>query len=214
MIPFALLKRCHDPFAIHLYACLRRHANRDGVASTDSEVLAREITASPRSFKRALSRLRATGFVQTRRRHRADGSVVGLTFQVFDSDQRVRFDLQATSDLQANFRPPKVPDVARSKEIDLSQVDLKAGRAGAGAPSPCGKPRGDAPTEAQLWTLACQITAERGFTSISELNAGLRDNAARLPGFDYAVDVNLVNRVVNKFAAAWDRGDPKVRSVR
>jgi hypothetical protein len=212
MIPFSLFECCQDFNALHLYAWLRRHANKEGIATTGTEKLAREMGTSRRAFQRALTELRSTGFVRTKRRHRDDGSVAGLTFTVFDSRQSARIgamDQSAKSGAMvtgqsASFRPAKAPDLAHLKEVDLLYVDLNALKAGAGAPIPPVE-NPDAPTEATLWTLLKSIVQDDGFTDMANLNASYRARAARL--FAYDADVQLLNHTFNKFVAAYGRGD-------
>jgi len=80
MVPVWLLDKCQESRPIHLYALLGKYSNRERRAWPSMERLAREMASSERTVERAVKTLRGLGALQTERRHRPDGAVIGLDF--------------------------------------------------------------------------------------------------------------------------------------
>lgn len=79
MVPVWVLERCSSQ-AVHVYAFLMKHANRERRAWPKTELLATEMGKSLRTVERAIAELRTRGAIQTQRRHAKNGAVLGLDF--------------------------------------------------------------------------------------------------------------------------------------
>jgi len=147
MVPVWVLDACADSRAIHLYALLGKYTNRERRAWPKTERLALEMATSQRTVERAIATLRRAGALQTERRRRADGAVLGLDFLLVQA-MPVKGSLPATgggldvADLPAigggllvgqpaTGDGAKPPRAAVNSVLELDPVEPDQGQAGA-----------------------------------------------------------------------------------
>lgn len=80
MLPIALLDRCKDANAIHVYAILSRYSNRERKAWPGNERIAADMGASVRTVQRGLELLRTIGGIRTEPRRNGAGVIIGTQY--------------------------------------------------------------------------------------------------------------------------------------
>lgn len=114
-IPVWVLERCQDSRAIHLYAWLAKHANRERRAWPTNDHLAAAMGGiSVRSIERAIAELRSIGAITTERKRRRDGAVIGLDFVLMAVDPNDEADAEELPDTGGGLQK-QLPDTGGGK---------------------------------------------------------------------------------------------------
>jgi hypothetical protein len=86
MVPVWVLSKDLKPAELVTYVALRSFADRAGGAHPRAETIAERANLSVGTVRNSIQGLRSKGLLTTTERRRADGSLAGLTYKLFDID--------------------------------------------------------------------------------------------------------------------------------
>lgn len=86
MVPVWVLAKGLKPASLVTYVALRSFADRGGDAHPRAETIAERANLAVGTVRNAIQELRAKGLIVTSERRRADGSLAGLVYKMFDID--------------------------------------------------------------------------------------------------------------------------------